>query len=237
VIPRRARLVGGLRTSAVRYGAMRNSAATRRLSALFAAVAAVTAASCKSSHTHSHSHSSSGAEAHAAAAPALDMEKMMAEMQRLGTPGPEHEALMKDAGVWDNATKFRMAPDQLWMQSSGSVQARALLGGRYLWQDIEGSFMNMPFHSFQLLGFDKMSNEYTALWADSMSTWTISSRGKKRPDGAIELRGTMVDVAGERPFRMVVSEKGPDERLIFMYDTIPPHGEIAVMEITSTRRK
>lgn len=202
------------------------------LSAAALLLAAFSGTSCESMKAKSNAPAQQPA-----AGQELDMAQMMAEMQRLGTPGPEHEALMKDAGAWDNTYRFRMSPDAPWTESTGSVKAHPVLGGRYLWQDIEGTAMGMPFQGFQLLGFDKMTSEYTALWGDSMSTWTVTSRGKEGPKGVIEMKGTMVDVAGQRPFRMVVTEKGPDERHIAMYDTIPPHGEIVVMEITQKRRK
>jgi len=66
--------------------------------------------------------------------------------------------------------------------------------------------------------------------------WYVS-RGTKSADGSIDLKGTMVDVAGERPFRMVVRHKSDDLVEIEMYDTIPPKGEVQVMGITSKRKK
>jgi hypothetical protein len=47
----------------------------------------------------------------------------------------------------------------------------------------------------------------------------------------------MVDVAGERPFRMVMHPKGDDLAEVEMYDTIQPAGEVKVMTITSKRKK
>jgi len=82
-----------------------------------------------------------------------------------------------------------------------------------------------------------MKKEYISLWADSMSTWWVMSRGKKAADGTIEMKGTMVDVAGERPFRMVIRAQGDDLNEVEMYDTIPPAGEVQVMGITSRRKK
>ncbi|TAJ18163.1 MAG: DUF1579 domain-containing protein [Planctomycetota bacterium] len=206
---------------------------TLPLSFAVLALATLTGVACQSTQ----SHSKAGHAQEPAAAPAMDMAKMMAEMERLGTPGPEHAALMQDAGAWDNTIKLRMAPDQPWIESTGTVKAHPVLGGRYLMQEIEGNMMGMPFQGLQLLGYDKLTNEYTAVWGDSMSTWMVTSRGKEGPKGVFDMRGTMIDVAGQRPYRMVTTNKSPDERFIVMYDTIPPHGEIVVMEITSKRRK
>lgn len=178
------------------------------------------------------------------AAPApMDMETMMAKMMELATPGAEHQALMRDAGTWDSVYKMRMAPDAPWTEFRGSATCRPLLDGRYLWQDVEWSMPDpmsgqmMPMKAFQILGYDKMSNEYTALWADAWSTWMITSRGKRDARGVLNMSGTMRDVAGERPFRMEIREDGADQRHITMYDTIPPQGEVVVMEIAQKRRK
>jgi hypothetical protein len=178
------------------------------------------------------------------AAPApVDMETMMAKMMELAAPGAEHEVLMRDAGTWDSVYKLRMAPDAPWTEFRGSATCRPLLDGRYLWQDVEWTMPDpmsgqmMPMKAFQILGYDKMSNEYTALWADAWSTWMITSRGKRDARGVLNMGGTMRDVAGERPFRMEIREDGADQRHITMYDTIPPQGEVVVMEIAQKRRK
>lgn len=200
--------------------------------ALFAALLA--AASCRSAGTVDH-----GAQP----APAMSAEDWLKETMRLGTPGLEHKELMKDAGTWDSTYKMRMAPDQPWMEFHGTATGRPLLDGRYLWQDIEWSMpdpmsgQTVTMNAFQILGFDISAGEYTALWADSWSTWLIESRGKRDAQGVLRLAGTMKDAAGQRPFRMEMRADGEDARRITLYDTIPPAGEVVVMEIAQTRRK
>jgi hypothetical protein len=162
---------------------------------------------------------------------------MMAEMMRLAMPGEEHAELMKGAGEWDNHFRMRMAPDAPWMEFTGSMTARPMLEGRYLLEEQQFDYMGMPMKGVNILGYDNSTGEYTSMWADTMSTWWISTRGKKDADGAIDFRGTMKDVVGERPFRMVIQFESDDEVLVRMYDTIPPQGEVEVMQITSKRRK
>ena len=162
---------------------------------------------------------------------------MMAKMMELATPGPEHKELAKMAGTWENAYKYRMGPDAPWMEFKGTSESKTLLGGRYIMESLHFEMMGMPMEGLQILGFDKMKGEYTSIWADSMSTWCVTSRGKQGADGTIEMKGTMVDVAGERPFRMVIRPEGDDLTEVEMYDTIPPAGETQVMTITSRRKK
>lgn len=159
------------------------------------------------------------------------MEKMVA----LATPGEEHAELAKHVGSWDISYKMRMAPDAEWMEIEGTSEAREILGGRYVLEEIDMNVMGMPTQGIQILGYDKMADEYTALWMDTFSTWWIQSSGNREDDGKIVLTGTMRDVAGERPFRQVILPKDDDSYAFEMYDTIPPHGEVLVMQGAAVR--
>ena len=161
---------------------------------------------------------------------------MMAEMMRLAMPGAEHAELMKSAGTWEMSYQMRMAPEAPWMDAKGSMTARPILDGRYLLEEQEFTFMGMPMRGVSIIGFDNSTGEYTSMWADTMSTWWISSRGKKNAEGATEYKGTMKDVAGERPFRMLIKPVSDDQVELHMFDTIPPQGEVEVMRITSRRK-
>jgi hypothetical protein len=159
----------------------------------------------------------------------------MAEMFKLGTPGKEHAELMKGVGKWENMIQMRMGPDMPWIDSKGTMEARSMLDGRYLVQESQMNLMGMAMKGVNIIGFDNSTSEYTSMWADSMSTWWVSSRGKLREDGVVELKGTMKDMAGERPFRMELKHVGPDQVDMVMYDTIPPQGEVEVMRMSSKR--
>jgi len=167
----------------------------------------------------------------------LSEEEMMAKMMELATPGAEHAALTKRVGSWTHDFKMRMSPDQPWMETPGSSEVSALLGGRFVLEKVSMNLMGMPFEGLQINGYDKLKGEYTSLWMDSMSTWAITSRGKADDKGVVELKGTMIDVAGERAFRSVVTPKGDDELMVEMYDTIPSKGEVLMMSYTSKRKK
>jgi hypothetical protein len=175
----------------------------------------------------------------ATAAALRPQEKEKDEPKRvdLAAPGAPHEELMKHAGTWEQAYKIRMSPDMPWMDAKGTSEAKPLLGGRFLLETVKYDMLGIPIEGVHILGYDNLKQEYTSLWADSMSTWFVSARGQAGPDGAIEMKGTMVDVAGERPFRMVLRPQGDDAMEIEMYDTIPPAGDTKVMTVSSKRRK
>jgi hypothetical protein len=162
---------------------------------------------------------------------------MMEKMMKLATPGEAHAELAKKAGSWETHIKVRMSPDMPWMESDGKAEKKSVLGGRYLEEDASFSMMGMPMQGLQLIGFDNKKQEYISLWADTGSTWWATLRGKKAADGSIEFKGMIDDGAGERPFRMVVKPKGPDEEEVEMYDTIPPKGDVLMMTLSEKRKK
>lgn len=161
---------------------------------------------------------------------------MMKKMMELATPGEEHKKLGEMVGSWDQKLKMRMGPSAPWMEASSTSECTPLLGGRYVMEHIKFNIPGMPMEGIQIFGYDKMNGEYTSIWMDSMSTWTISSRGKAAADGTVELKGTMVDVAGTRPFRMVLKH-GPEGHVHGeMIDTIDGK-EVPMMIIDSTKKK
>ena len=158
----------------------------------------------------------------------------MAAMMKLATPGPQHAELAKMAGSWDVQYRMRWSPDAPWMDIPGTSEVTPILGGRFMLETVKFSMMGMPMEGVQILGYDNLTGEYTALWADTMSTWWTSSRGKADADGTVDYKGDMTDVAGTRPFRMVVKHTAEGAH-IEMFDTIPPQGEVLVMTIDTKR--
>jgi len=168
--------------------------------------------------------------------PAPSPEEAMMQMMKLATPGPEHAALMRQAGTWEQHYKMRWAPDAPWQETTGMSVSRPILGGRYLMDEVSFTLENQPMQGIQIFGYDNLTGEYTSQWADTMSTWWMSSRGKKNAEGVINLTGTLTDIAGTRPFRMVVKPHGDSASDVEMYDTIPDKGEVLVMTIAAKKR-
>ncbi len=166
---------------------------------------------------------------------AMDPE-LMARMMELATPGPEHRHLARMVGRWQDQFRFRMAPDAPWMEMQLQTTVTSELGGRFTMSRVRGAFLGMPFEGLQILGYDKMAKEYFSLWMDTQGTWAVQARGRVSEDGKeIVLRGTMKDVAGERPYRQVLRFVDENHTELEMYDTIPPQGEVLVMRARSTR--
>jgi hypothetical protein len=156
---------------------------------------------------------------------------MMQKMMELATPGAEHKKLASLAGSWTDHYKMKMDPaSDAWTDAEGTSEWKSVLGGRYMMENVHSTMMGAPFEGLQFFGYDKQANEYVSIWMDSYSTWPMMMRGKEAKDGSIELKGTMTDVMGSRPSRMVI-KPSPDHAAIEMYDTAPGKGEVLMMKI------
>lgn len=162
----------------------------------------------------------------------------MAEWGRVSTPGDVHAELAKSVGSWTAAGSMWMAPGAPAMPMTADVEIEMILGGRYLKQSWDSSFMGEPFQGLMIMGYDILNEQYTAIWMDSMGTSMSVSHGHETEDGAVALQGTMRDLMtpGGRPYRSV-SKVNDDGTFSFeMYDSLPDGGEFKVMEATYTRK-
>ena len=164
--------------------------------------------------------------------PAAAEADYMARMMELATPGPEHEELQKEAGPRVMEMEFDWMGTGTWTKVRADAVCKPLLGGRYMQEDVSFEMEGMPMTGISIVGYDKLKGEYTSLWMDSMSTWWITSRGKKGADGVVEFKGTMADLAGERPFRQTIRHGADGSTTMRMYDTIAGK-EVEVMRSVS----
>lgn len=165
----------------------------------------------------------------------MSEEEALKKMMEMAAPGPAHQEILSRAGTWDVDYKYRWSPDAPWTTAQGTVTSKPVLGGRYLMEEHSMEMMGMPMSGLLFLGFDNSTQEYTSLWMDTSSTWWVEARGKKSADGAIEMSGTMKDIAGERPYRMRSWSKSAGVMESEMYDTIGGR-EVLVMTTTSHKK-
>jgi hypothetical protein len=83
-------------------------------------------------------------------------------------PGPEHEILKRDVGVWD-ATIEMSFPGAPPMTMTG-VETSTLMAGRWLVTEWESDMMGQPFEGHGVAGWDPAKKAYVGVWADSMNT-------------------------------------------------------------------
>lgn len=177
-------------------------------------------------------------------APALAQDEMspeaaaeMAAWQAYMTPGEEHQKMTQGAGEWRQELTFWMAPGAEVQQATSTSTVEAILGGRYLTEEMTGTMMGMPFEGRGTFGYDNAKDQYFMTWIDNMGTGLMTGWGA--PEGnKVTYSGTFVDPASgeDKPFRTVVTEVDPDHMIMEMYVPAPDgSGEFKNMEIHSYR--
>ncbi len=153
-------------------------------------------------------------------------------------PGPEHELLKADAGVWDATVEVMAAPGQP-MSTSKGVETNNLVGGLWLVSDFKSEMMGAPFEGHGVMGWDTNKKKYVGTWVDSTSTgiWNSESTydaATKTLTGALE----GPDHAGAiLKMKSVVAHPDPDTRVFTMSAPGPDGKDMATMKITYKRRK
>jgi hypothetical protein len=71
-----------------------------------------------------------------------------------------------------------MEPGKPPQESTGTMTCKWVLGDRFVAQHYKGEAMGQPFEGLGLVGYDNQKKEYTATWADSMSTAVMTSHGQ-----------------------------------------------------------
>lgn len=161
------------------------------------------------------------------------MAQMMARMQ----PGPEHQQFAKQVGRWQAASKMWMDPAGPPMESTGTAEYTAILGGRYLQGSFKSMVMGMPFEGMSIDGYDRNKQQYFSLWFDTMGTGFIDMRGARSADGkTTTLKGMMFnpELGKELPVRSVTTWLDDNTIRYEMFETRGGK-EAKSMEITYTR--
>lgn len=153
-------------------------------------------------------------------------------------PGPEHEMLKKDVGVWDATVESFMAPGAPTI--SAGTETNTFIGGFWLVSHFKSEMMGQPFEGLGTTGYDPAKKKYVGTWVDS---WTpgLSTVEATYDDGAKTLTGWM---AGPGPdgaaskLRETTVWKSPDLRVFTLYGPKGPDGkEPTMLKITYKRRK
>jgi len=153
-------------------------------------------------------------------------------------PGPEHEILKKDVGVWDATVETSMEPGGQTMSSKG-VETNKLLGsGLWLVSEFKGEFAGQPFEGRGISGYNPMKKKYVGCWVDSMSTGLSLTEStydpaKKTMTGSFE----GPDESGKAVKMKTVSEwKDDGTRVFSMYMPTPDGKEFMGMRISYKRK-
>jgi hypothetical protein len=156
------------------------------------------------------------------------------------TPGEQHKKLASMAGTWDAKVKMWMKPGEPPAESSGTATRSAILGGRYLEEKFDGTFMGQPFQGTGMTGYDNVTKKYVGSWADTAATGILQTTGSMDKAGkTITMTGTMVDPVTKKasPFREKMTIVDDDHQTFEMYGAGDDGKTYKMMEISYTRKK
>lgn len=175
-----------------------------------------------------------------AAAAAPDEKAMMEAMAKASTPGKQHKQLASMAGTFDAKVKMWMDPGAPPQESTGTMENKSVMGGRYLQQSYEGTMMGQPFSGSGMAGYDNITKKYVSTWADTMGTSIMFMSGTASKDGkSINTAGSMPDpmTGKSTPMKEKLTITDADHQTLEMWGPGPDGKVYKMMEIEYTRKK
>jgi hypothetical protein len=155
-------------------------------------------------------------------------------------PGQAHAALARLAGNWEAQARFWMSTDPSAppTECTATVNADMIMGGRFLFQKVEGQCMGQPIEAIGVIGHDNATGRYQAASFDNMGTSISRHVGERNDAGDIVLHSSYLDQAtgatvNRRTVRRMISE---NEWVETAHDT-RNGAEHKVMEIRARRTK
>jgi Protein of unknown function (DUF1579) len=151
-------------------------------------------------------------------------------------PGPEHDVLKRDVGVWDTTLEIVPGPGMPPMTLSG-VETNTLFAGRWLLTEFKSDMMGQPFEGHGIGGWDPQKKVYVSTWADTMATRL--SRGEATFDAATNTMTGWMEVqdptGGSTRIRTVATWPAEGSRLVRMY--MPEDAAEPYMTMTYSKRR
>lgn len=173
-----------------------------------------------------------------AAAP--DEKAMMEKWLQVATPSAGHKALEPMIGTWDAKITMWMAPGAPPDESTGTSENKWVLGGRFVEQRYEGSFMGQPFSGVGYTGYDNLKKKYVGTWMDTMGTTIMVSEGSADATGkSLSMSSTVDDIMTGKPtsIRNEIKIVGADHHVMEMWGPDRTGKPFKTMEIHYTRKK
>jgi len=169
----------------------------------------------------------------------MSPEEMMEIYTKLAAPGEPHQLLASLAGSWTTKTKEWMDPQKQPVESTGSVDAKMVLGGRFLQQEINGTMHGRPHTGIWTIGYDNLLKRYVSTWIDSMGTQIFMMDGTANADGrTITFTGQHAEVGGgHMSHRAVWKIVDSDNQEFIMYGAHHGAEEVKMLEVIYTRKK
>ena len=179
------------------------------------------------------------AKPEAKAAP--NMQEMMKKWAEVATPGEGHKYLEQFVGRWDIVVRAWMEPSKPPMESKGTCDAKWIMDGRFVLEEMNTQLMGMPFKGMDIMGYDNYKKHYVVSHVDNMGTSITTGEGKLDLSRQVLTSfGKMDDPMMEerdKPMKMVTRVLSRDKYVFEIYDEVGSPNEFKVLEITYTRSK
>jgi hypothetical protein len=175
----------------------------------------------------------------AAKEPSADEKAIMDKYMKAAMPGPEHQQMARMAGKWRLQVTSWMAPGAPPMKSEGTAEFKTILGGRFLQQEVHGSFGDQPFEGRGVEGFDNVTKTRFGTWVDNMGTGTMLMKGKCAAGAkTCTMKGKAPDaIAGkEIPVSQTMTIKDDNAFTFEMQGPGPDGKPFKTLEIVYTRQ-
>lgn len=151
-------------------------------------------------------------------------------------PVDEHKRLAALTGPWKVTTKLWFDPAQPGESSTGTGEARMILGGRFAEIDtnVKGAF---DAESLTIMGFDRRTGDYTMVGFDTLGTYFITAAGKyDEAQKGVVLHGSYAQppTGQEQKYRFLGTTPSAKEHILTLY-FITGTNEMRVAETRFTR--
>ncbi len=158
-----------------------------------------------------------------------DQEAQIKAMMEVAAPGKFHGYLKPLAGSWNCSVKYWTAPGTAPHESTGTIEKKWILNGRFLTEEYKGTvFNNMPYAVFSIMGYDKTQKKYFNIHMDTLGTGFETSLGTCDASRKVftftgEAKSTLEIVSNDKNIARGFA-KGSDGK------------EWVILEITATRK-
>lgn len=167
------------------------------------------------------------------------MQAMGEVFQRYQTPGTAHRTMADQfVGEWEVRSEFWMMPESDPQVTVSTARTTPIMGGRYLREDVTGSFMGREWQGMSLTGYDNALGEYTYLWIDDMGTGMASGTGTYDPaTKTYTYFGEMTDAMEQAMLRTksVITMQSDDRHVFEMFGEAENGEWLRMMRLTYER--
>jgi hypothetical protein len=156
------------------------------------------------------------------------------------TPNANHKKLTPLLGGWNAESSFWIeGPDKPPATGNGLMKISWTFDGRFLRQEFNGVFLQMPMQGLGFTGYDNLKKTYTMFWIDNTATGMATAEGKFDAAGTtLTLKGKYDDpYTGEKnkSVKYVIRMPEGDKWTYEMYDVPAKGADVLIGRIVYAR--